>query len=349
MKNKKLSKLSKWLLAIIGVLIFLWLLFWPMPDYIEGPGEANNLNHMVKVNHHFGRYPGKLMLTSVEIAPVHPITYVWAKLNPKYSIESEQNVTGGQNDATYNKIQKFYMTSAINDAKYVAYRNAHRFVKPNYHGIYVLGVMPTSHFHSIIHVGDVITKINGRHFNNAYGYQEYLAHLNHHSKVTVQYLHNNVEHRAISHLTHLPGSNRWGIGVILTDDDSIKTKIPVHVNSEQIGGPSGGLMLTLQMYSQIKPVNITKGRKIAGTGTIDPKGDVGEIGGIDKKIIAAKRQGATIFFAPYIKPTKKVLKYEPGHLTNYELAKRTAHKYAPNMKIVPVSNFHQALKYLIRT
>ena len=105
-------------------------------------------------------------------------------------------------------------------------------------------------------------------------------------------------------------------------------------------------MFTLQIYEQISGHDLQRGRKIAGTGTIAPDGSVGEIGGIDKKIIAAHRAGATIFFAPYVKPTKLVLKYEEGHQTNYQLAKKTAKWYAPGMKVVPVTSFKQAVHYL---
>jgi PDZ domain-containing protein len=91
---------------------------------------------------------------------------------------------------------------------------------------------------------------------------------------------------------------------------------------------------------------LANGRKIAGTGTIDKAGHVGEIGGIDKKVIVAHEAGAKIFFAPYIKPTKQNLKYEIDGQTNYQQAVKTAKKYAPNMKIVPVKTFNDALTYL---
>ena len=37
---------------------------------------------------------------------------------------------------------------------------------------------------------------------------------------------------------------------------------------------------------------------IAGTGTINRDGEVGDIGGIDKKVVSAAKSGASIFFAP---------------------------------------------------
>ncbi|MET8993421.1 S16 family serine protease, partial [Nonomuraea wenchangensis] len=43
---------------------------------------------------------------------------------------------------------------------------------------------------------------------------------------------------------------------------------------------------------------LTGGKKIAGTGTIEPTGEVGPIGGIQQKMIGAKKAGATVFLTP---------------------------------------------------
>ena len=141
-------------------------------------------------------------------------------------------------------------------------------------------------------------------------------------------------------------NSRAGIGIVLTDNTKVHTSPKVTVNPGQLGGPSGGLMFALQIYQQITGHNLRHGKKIAGTGTISKDGSVGEIGGIDKKVVAAHRAGAQIFFAPYIKPTKLILKYEEGHQTNYQMAKATAKKYAPGMKVIPVKNFNDAVHYL---
>jgi PDZ domain-containing protein len=65
-----------------------------------------------------------------------------------------------------------------------------------------------------------------------------------------------------------------------------------------IGGPSGGLMFALGIIDKVGTTDLTKGAQIAGTGTIDPTGKVGVIGGIQLKMIAARRAGATVFLAP---------------------------------------------------
>jgi PDZ domain-containing protein len=66
-----------------------------------------------------------------------------------------------------------------------------------------------------------------------------------------------------------------------------------------IGGPSAGLMFSLGILDKISTHDLTRGRFIAGTGTIEPSsGKVGPIGGIALKMIAARRAGATLFLAP---------------------------------------------------
>ena len=65
-----------------------------------------------------------------------------------------------------------------------------------------------------------------------------------------------------------------------------------------IGGPSAGLMFSLGIIDKISTEDLTRGRFIAGTGTIESSGKVGPIGGIALKMIAARRAGATVFLAP---------------------------------------------------
>lgn len=68
--------------------------------------------------------------------------------------------------------------------------------------------------------------------------------------------------------------------------------------ANQIGGPSAGLMFALGIIDKVGTVDLTRGRFIAGTGTIDPTGKVGAIGGIALKMIAARNTGASVFLAP---------------------------------------------------
>ncbi|MFM1725039.1 PDZ domain-containing protein [Rhodococcus sp. PAM 2766] len=72
----------------------------------------------------------------------------------------------------------------------------------------------------------------------------------------------------------------------------------IDFNLADIGGPSAGLMFSLAVVDKLSPGELNGGDFVAGTGTIDPDGDVGPIGGIPYKMIAAKEAGATTFLVP---------------------------------------------------
>lgn len=72
----------------------------------------------------------------------------------------------------------------------------------------------------------------------------------------------------------------------------------VSMHIEDIGGPSAGMMYALGVLTKLTPDDETGGKTIAGTGTINKKGEIGEIGGIQLKMLAAKRDGATHFLVP---------------------------------------------------
>lgn len=344
--NKQDKQILRRIGAALALILFVgWFLFWPLNYYIETPGTADDLKSYVTIKNHPDKRKGSYMITSVYLQQARPATYVWAHFDPHATIEKSSDVTGGQDGATYNKVQNFYMKSAINEAIAVAYKAANQKYTKQYLGIYVLQIEDNSKFRKDLHVGDTITEVNGRHYNTAAGYQKYIARQKVGKNLTITYLHNGKKHQSTHKLIKI-STGRAGIGIMLTDNVKIKTEIPIKVDPGDLGGPSGGLMFSLQIYQQLSGENLRNGRKIAGTGTIAADGTVGEIGGIDKKVIAAHKAGATIFFAPYIKPTKLILKYEEGHQTNYQMAKQTAKKYAPGMKVVPVKNFNDAVTYL---
>jgi PDZ domain-containing protein len=83
---------------------------------------------------------------------------------------------------------------------------------------------------------------------------------------------------------------------------------------EGIGGPSAGLMMALGIIDKLSPEDLTGGRIIAGTGTIDEKGAVGPIGGVPQKIIGAVDAGATVFLTPRDNCAEAVRNARPGLL-----------------------------------
>ncbi|SDX97480.1 PDZ domain-containing protein [Micromonospora pattaloongensis] len=79
-----------------------------------------------------------------------------------------------------------------------------------------------------------------------------------------------------------------------------------------IGGPSAGLMFALGIIDKVKPEDLTGGKVIAGTGTIDEAGNVGAIGGIPQKLVGAKKAGASVFLVPAENCAEAVRNAVPG-------------------------------------
>lgn len=94
-----------------------------------------------------------------------------------------------------------------------------------------------------------------------------------------------------------PGAEgEWLMGVYL--DSDFEFPLDVTVTLENVGGPSAGMMFALGIIDELTPGPMAGGRHIAGTGTIDPDGTVGEIGGIVQKVSGAADSGAEVFLAP---------------------------------------------------
>ncbi|MFF3379701.1 S16 family serine protease [Streptomyces sp. NPDC002680] len=84
------------------------------------------------------------------------------------------------------------------------------------------------------------------------------------------------------------------------DVDSGKVKVSLKLSD--VGGPSAGLLFSLGIVDKLdgdgRGGDLTGGRSIAGTGTIDVDGTVGAVGGVALKTQAARRDGATVFLVP---------------------------------------------------
>ncbi|WP_167745960.1 YlbL family protein [Streptomyces wuyuanensis] len=72
----------------------------------------------------------------------------------------------------------------------------------------------------------------------------------------------------------------------------------VDIKLADVGGPSAGLMFALGIVDKLTPADLTGGKFVAGTGTIDDRGVVGPIGGIEMKLVGARNAGAEYFLTP---------------------------------------------------
>ncbi len=117
---------------------------------------------------------------------------------------------------------------------------------------------------------------------------------------------------------------RIGVATEVVQTAPFKVNFPI----KDIGGPSAGLMLALGIIDKIKAEDLTGGKIIAGTGTIDPSGNVGPIGGVPQKLIASKNAGATFFLTPQANCAEAVQNQIAG------------------LPLVQVANLHDALNAL---
>ena len=85
-----------------------------------------------------------------------------------------------------------------------------------------------------------------------------------------------------------------GIGI----DINYSAEFEIRFGVTGVGGPSAGTLFAIGIIDKLTPGALTQGKIIAGTGTIDPDGNVGEIGGIRQKLIGARDAGAVLFLAP---------------------------------------------------
>lgn len=126
----------------------------------------------------------------------------------------------------------------------------------------------------------------------------------------------------------LAGKPYFGIGAE-TEQLQVKFPVDIRIDPGDVSGPSGGLAFTLTILDKLTPGDLTGGAKVAVTGEIDGAGNVGEVGGVPQKAVAAREAGAKLM----IVPVKEV---------------RDARSRAGGMKVVGVRTLDDALRVLHR-
>jgi Lon-like protease len=117
------------------------------------------------------------------------------------------------------------------------------------------------------------------------------------------------------------------LGVTMQPFITYRFPIEVKIDTQKVGGPSAGLAFTLAIIDDLTPGNLTGGRRVAVTGTINSDGTVGPVGGVEQKAITARHNGVSLMIVP-----KKELK--------------DAHQGAGNLKVVGVGTIDEALAAL---
>ncbi|CAM3695251.1 SepM family pheromone-processing serine protease [Mesobacillus zeae] len=333
-----MSKKTSFRITLLAAVLILASAFYYLPYYVTKPGMAKELSPIIKVD---GGYEeeGSFMLTTVRMGRANIYSYLVAKYSKYQEIFPVEAIRQeNETDEDYTNRQLHMMDSSKTNAIEVAYKKAGLPVNYDYKGVYVLQVVPGMPADGKLVAGDHILKLDGKKFVSSSDFIEYVSSKKAGENVTLS-----IKRKSKPRDVTLPlkqfdkTSERAGIGIVPVDDKKIKVNPKVTVNSEEIGGPSAGLMFTLEIYNQLNKEDITKGYEIAGTGTISSDGTIGPIGGIEQKIIAADKAHADLFFAPNENGAKG---------SNFRAAVKTAKDIGTGMKIIPVDTFDDALKYL---
>lgn len=323
-------------LVVLLALVALILELIPANVYILLPGDALPVAPMISIaGHPVHRKHGQLLLTDVSLFKAdHLLEEVWGRLQPNSDTEPATTVAGGLSDKQFNQLNFQLMDDSIHQAEYAALSTI-----PGYHphfaptGPRIVFVLPHTPASAVLRTGDVVLAINGRRAHRAIDVAPIvkLSRPGQLIRLTV------IRHgtRMIIPLRTVASTNgqidKHGktalIGIEL--QDQIIFPVKIQVDPGNIGGPSAGLMFTLGIIQRLVPRDITRGCRIAGTGTIDFLGNVGEIGGAAQKVVAASNAGAQYFFVPDAKAN---------------LDPALAHR--DKVTVVPVKTLRQALAYL---
>ncbi|MGT2749371.1 SepM family pheromone-processing serine protease [Streptococcus orisasini] len=342
---KTIKKYKWWLISSFSLLLILGCFLVPLPYYMEMPGGAYDIRTVLTVNNKEDKEKGSYNFVAVGVSKATVFQVIYAWLTPFTEITSAQETTGGVSDADYIRINQFYMETSQNGAIYEALNLADKKANLDYMGVYVLNVSKNSTFKGVLNIADTVTGVNGKTFSSSKELIKYVSKQKLGSKVSVQYTSENKKKSAKGKIVKL-SNGKNGIGIGLVDHTKVASDDKIKFSTDGVGGPSAGLMFTLDIYDQLIDQDLRKGRVIAGTGTIEEDGKVGNIGGAGMKVAAADKIDADIFFVPNNPLDKAVLKENPKALNNYQEAKQAAKKLGSKMKIVPVKNVRDAIDYL---
>jgi Lon-like protease len=145
-----------------------------------------------------------------------------------------------------------------------------------------------------LQAGDVLTSVNGTKVTSGSAFTQLVRSKPAGTPLEFGYTRNGVAGTTSFAARNDNGTTRLGISI----KESQPSPITVNIRLANVGGPSAGLMFALGIVDKVEPADLTGGLKIAGTGEIDADGNVGIIGGIPHKMVAAKRAGATVFLVP---------------------------------------------------
>ncbi|HKU67017.1 MAG TPA: PDZ domain-containing protein [Candidatus Baltobacteraceae bacterium] len=299
--------------------------FVPTPYSLMLPGRAVDLRQVVSVA---GRTAPStpFFLTDVRFASrVTPLQMLAGILPGAALFRTHAIVPGSMTAVEYEGVEREAMSESQSIAAVVAERAAGLKVPYPRSRVLVVYFSPSSHASKALRPLDMLVALNGHPIASNGDVIHALANVRPGATVRMAVMRRGGELTVA--VPTMKYGDRTALGAYLTTIYQ-RPHIPVAVafHLPDVSGSSGGLMFALDIYRRLRPQALRETQPVAGTGTIAYDGSVGPIEGAWQKVIAARRAGAKIFLVPQ---------------ENYKEVAGT-----PGIRVIPVSNFKQALHAL---
>lgn len=321
--NKLKSFVKENYKQIIVLVIFMVVVNIELPYYIEAPGGTINLSE--RIDSDYKKKDGSLNMLYVTEYRGNVVTLFLGKIFKSWDIYeiSNQQISDESSEEIYLR-NKVMLDNSIQNAIFVAYEYAEKEIKVNGKENIVLISLKDNG----INVGDVLLKIDGNVIEDINDIKEVLDSKDVGDSVDLLVRRNGKEKNII---VKLDDDKLLGISIITNYDYELEDELNLNFKSSE-GGSSGGLILALGIYNQISDVDILKGRNIAGTGTIDMEGNVGQIDGIKYKIAGAVKDKMDVILVAS---------------ANYEEALQVVEDNNYDIELVEINTFKEAIDYLL--
>lgn len=332
MINKIYEKFKKFIKEnykfIIFYSLFLLVCTYPLDYEVYTPGGLYNLNKRIEVQNGFDS-KGSFNLTYVSarrgVLPVILLSYII----PSWDLVSlDESRIENEDASDILERSKIDLKQVNENAIIVAFNEAKKSYDITNNELTVYYVLEESK--SNLKTGDIIKKVNDTEVKDFDEFSNIIDSLKVGDKVVFNIIrdHKSLEKTGIIY----ESEGKKVIGLYLINVTKVKPSIDVKFNYKgNEGGPSGGLMSTLEIYDNLVEEDITKGLVIAGTGTINQDGTVGEIGGVRYKLMGAVKNDADVFIVPS---------------GNYEEAISVKKEFNYDIKIIKAESFKQVLNSL---
>jgi len=275
--------------------------FVRLPYYSISPGSARQVNDLIRVPKERSFPPqGRVYLATVSLQPATPVGALIGWLDNDTDVVPEKRVLGSTSRGQYSKQNQELMTESKQVASVVALRQLGYPVAEHGAGGTIVAIEAGSPADGHLSPDEVIVGVDGRPVALA---SEAVAGVRAHKpgdsvRLDVQAPGGGVRTEQVT-LAANPRRPGGFLGVtILTKDQRFDLPFEVSIESGDIGGPSAGLAYTLGVLDALTPGELTGGKKVATTGTMEIDGTVGNVGGVAQKTAAVRAAGAEYFLVP---------------------------------------------------